>query len=152
MHYCLSEFATCAGFTRKVRSLAILSKMFLQDTAKLKTTNHSYRPTLGTGKTGVEYMYESKLRGSPGREKIEVNATGRPIKVLNDLPPAPGNDVQLSIDIGVQLHASERLRQGRWEQVTLGSHDVQAALASATELQAHLAVGDNMILRDGMAG
>ena len=106
-------------------------------------------PTLGTGKTGVEYMFERNLRGLPGREKIEVNATGRPIKVLSDVPPSSGGDVQLSVDIGVQLHASERLRQGRWERVKLGSHEVQSALASAEELQAHLAVGDDMILRDG---
>ena len=43
-------------------------------------------PTLGTGKTGIEYMFERNLRGMPGREKIEVNATGRPIKVLSDVP------------------------------------------------------------------
>ena len=32
-------------------------------------------PTLSTGKTGVEFMFERNLRGMPGREKIEVNAT-----------------------------------------------------------------------------
>ena len=56
--------------------------------------------------------------------------------------------MQLSVDIGVQLHAAKKLRQGRWKQVKLGSHDVQAALASNAEIQAHLAVGDDMILRD----
>ena len=106
-------------------------------------------PTLSTGKTGVEYMFERNLRGVPGREKIEVNATGRPIKVLNDVPSEAGSDVRLSVDIGVQLHATERLRRGRWEQVALGSHEVQAALADNAELQAHLAVGDEMILLDG---
>ena len=106
-------------------------------------------PTLGTGKTGVELVFERNLRGFPGREKIEVNATGRPIKVLSDVPSAAGNDLRLSIDIGVQLHAAERLRRGRWDTVELGSHEVQAALAQDAELQAHLAVGDNMILRDG---
>ena len=108
-----------------------------------------YCQTLGTGKTGVELIFERDLRGFPGREKIEVNATGRPIKVLSDVPSAAGNDLRLSIDIGVQLHAAERLRRGRWNTVELGSHEVQAALAKDAELQAHLAVGDNMILRDG---
>jgi len=106
-------------------------------------------PTIGTGKTGVEYTFERNLRGLPGREKIEVNAKGRPIKVLRDVPSQSGDDLTLSIDIGVQLHATQRLRKGRWEEVALGSHEVQAALATDPELQAHLAVGDNMILRDG---
>lgn len=106
-------------------------------------------PNIGTGKTGVEYMHERDLRGIPGREKIEVNAKGRPIKVLNDVASQSGHDLQLSIDIGVQLHATERLRRGRWQQVELGSDEVQKALAADTDLQAHLAVGDNMILRDG---
>ena len=106
-------------------------------------------PTLGTGKTGVERAFESNLRGLPGREKIEVNATGRPIKVFSDVPSKPGNDIQLSIDIGVQLHAVDRLRRGRWKSVELGNHEVQSALADDKELQAHIAVGDNVILRDG---
>ncbi len=106
-------------------------------------------PTIGTGKTGLEYTYERNLRGLPGREKIEVNATGRPIKVLNDVASKSGHDIQLSIDIGVQLHATERLRRGRWKTVELGSDFVQAELAENAEIQAHLAVGDDMVLRDG---
>lgn len=106
-------------------------------------------PMLGTGKTGIERAFERKLRGLPGREKIEVNAIGRPINVFSDLPAQPGSDVQLSIDIGVQLHATERLRRGRWKTVNLGSHEVQSALAEDAELQAHLAAGDDVILRDG---
>ena len=61
--------------------------------------------------------------------------------MLNDVPSEAGSDVRLFVDIGVQLHATERLRRGRWEQVALGSHEVQAALADDVELQAHLAVG-----------
>ena len=105
-------------------------------------------PDLSTGKIGVEYAQEPSLRGMPGYERIEVNARGRPIRVLRDTDPRAGNDLQLSIDIGVQLHASKLLRQGRSEIVSFAEKDVQAGLASNPELVAHITSGDDLILRD----
>jgi penicillin-binding protein 2 len=105
-------------------------------------------PDLSTGKIGVEYAQEPSLRGMPGYERIEVNARGRPIRVLRDTDPRAGKDLQLSVDIGVQLHASKVLRQGRSEAVSFAENDVQAGLASNPELVAHIASGDDLILRD----
>ena len=105
-------------------------------------------PDLSTGKIGVEYAQEPSLRGMPGYERIEVNARGRPIRVLRDTDPKAGNDLQLSIDIGVQLHASKVLRHGRSEVVSFGEKDVQAGLATNPELVAHITSGDDLILRD----
>ena len=42
-------------------------------------------PYLGTGKVGVEFAHEDYLRGLLGRERIEVNAKGQPIRVLRDV-------------------------------------------------------------------
>jgi penicillin-binding protein 2 len=105
-------------------------------------------PDLSTGKIGVEYAQEPNLRGMPGYERIEVNARGRPIRVLRDTDPRAGADLQLSIDIGVQLHASKVLRKGRSDVVSFAEKDVQAGLASNPELVAHITSGDDLILRD----
>ncbi|MEK9745791.1 MAG: penicillin-binding protein 2 [Candidatus Puniceispirillum sp.] len=105
-------------------------------------------PDLGTGKIGVEFTHEQRLRGVPGRERIEVNAKGQPIRVFQDVAASAGQDLRLSLDMGIQLHAADALRQGRLTPVKLGSSEVQKAIAENAELRAHIAVGDEMILRD----
>ena len=40
-------------------------------------------PDLATGKIGIEYALEPKLRGTPGGERVEVNARGRPIRAVS---------------------------------------------------------------------
>lgn len=54
------------------------------------------------GKSGVELSYEKFLRGINGNKQVEVDASGRPIKVLGSVDPEPGNIVQLNIDAGLQ--------------------------------------------------
>ncbi len=105
-------------------------------------------PNLSTGKIGVENAMEGKLRGKPGSERVEVNARGRPIRVLRDFEPAAGQDVRLALDIGVQLEAAEVLRRGRSEKVNLSLPEAQSAIAANAELKSHIAAGDNLVLRD----
>lgn len=54
------------------------------------------------GKMGVELTYEELLRGSPGKEQIEVDAAGRKRRVLASQEAVPGKNVVLSIDLGLQ--------------------------------------------------
>ncbi len=59
------------------------------------------------GKAGVEWAYESYLRGIPGTKQIEKDASGREIRVLSEVPGSPGNDLVLSIDLDLQRKATE---------------------------------------------
>ena len=62
----------------------------------MNATSHWRKtPYLGTGKVGVEFAHEDSLRGLPGRERIEVNAKGQPIRVLRDIDAMSGKDLQL---------------------------------------------------------
>lgn len=65
------------------------------------------------GKTGIERIYEDDLRGAPGRTVYEVDANGRPVRVLEDKsrPPIPGDDVWLTVDITTQALAEDLLAQ-----------------------------------------
>jgi penicillin-binding protein 2 len=56
------------------------------------------------GKGGVEYAYDRYLRGEPGMTKIQVNALGEPTPggQLVSKPPAPGDNLKLTIDAKVQ--------------------------------------------------
>lgn len=62
------------------------------------------------GKRGAEKKYDEFLRGSDGTKELEVDARGRKIKVVNWVPPYPGNNLTLTIDIGTQLTAYEELK------------------------------------------
>ncbi len=66
------------------------------------------------GKTGVERIFEDDLRGTPGQTVFEVDASGRPVRILEDLskPPIPGDDVWLTIDLSIQALAEDLLAQG----------------------------------------
>lgn len=61
------------------------------------------------GKTGLERYYEDYLKGEKGKQVIEVNALGQPIKVLYEIEAKPGNDLVLSIDKKLQEKARQIL-------------------------------------------
>lgn len=63
------------------------------------------------GKTGVERSYEPDLRGVPGRRTIEVNAQGQLVDVVSIDPARQGEDVWLSIDVDLQVHAERLLAE-----------------------------------------
>jgi penicillin-binding protein 2 len=64
------------------------------------------------GKYGLERVYEAELRGVPGVRRLEVDAEGNPVRVIDDTPPIPGNDLVLNLDIDVQAVAEQALQSG----------------------------------------
>jgi len=54
------------------------------------------------GRTGIEETYEKELRGIYGEELTEINNLGKTQKVLATKEPITGNDLVLSIDMGLQ--------------------------------------------------
>jgi penicillin-binding protein 2 len=68
-----------------------------------------YRATTHVGKTGIERQYESQLHGSSGFERVETNAQGRVLRVLERTDPEPGEDLRLNVDLDVQRAAYEAL-------------------------------------------
>jgi len=62
------------------------------------------RPADEIGQDGVEDTYDSFLRGRPGLKRIQVDALGEPTPNgrLVSKPPAPGGNLRLSVDAGVQ--------------------------------------------------
>lgn len=63
---------------------------------------NNYRGSLHIGKIGIEQSYEMQLHGITGFEEVETDATGRSIRVLSRTPPVPGNNLILSLDLGLQ--------------------------------------------------
>ncbi len=71
--------------------------------------NEGYRMTDVVGKTGLERVYEKYLKGQDGGEQVEVDAAGRPIRLLGFADPIPGNDLVLTIDQKTQQAAEKAL-------------------------------------------
>lgn len=61
------------------------------------------------GKAGVERAYEAILRGQDGRLRMEVDALGRPLRVLQRVAAVPGRAIALTIDLDVQKVAYQAL-------------------------------------------
>lgn len=68
-----------------------------------------YSGTHYVGKSGVERFYEDQLHGQVGYRKVETNARGRVLRVLERQPPQPGNDIVLQIDARLQKEANKAL-------------------------------------------
>jgi len=71
-----------------------------------------YRPGELIGEAGVERSYQDVLRGVAGERRLEVNARGEVVGVLEEVLPQPGADVQLTIDVDVQRLAEQALAEG----------------------------------------
>ena len=69
-----------------------------------------YRGTSHIGKTGVEASYESWLHGKVGYQRVETNAQGRILRVLERHDPVPGRNLFLTMDVGLQRTAELALR------------------------------------------
>ncbi len=64
------------------------------------------------GKQGLEDVLEKRFRGVKGRRQCEVDATGRRLKERIITPPVAGEDIDLSIDLGLQ-ELGGKLLQGK---------------------------------------
>lgn len=61
------------------------------------------------GKRGFEKLYEEELRGDKGTLYMEVDAHGFEQRQLKGKEPLPGNDLQLTIDLDLQLEAEKAM-------------------------------------------
>ncbi len=74
-----------------------------------------YKLSDSVGIAGIERAYEPELRGTPGSQRIEVDAQNRFVRVVSEVPAKPGDDVQLTIDLSAQQLAEQTLQKGLTE-------------------------------------
>lgn len=76
----------------------------------LKTLRESgrernYKGSVHIGKTGLEQSYEALLHGRTGFDQMETDASGRAVRMLSRIPPVPGKDLRLYLDLDLQAVA-----------------------------------------------
>jgi penicillin-binding protein 2 len=87
--------------------LGYVGRIDERDLARVDENN--YRGATHIGKIGAERSYETRLHGTSGLERVETNARGRVLRVLERQDPIPGADLVLSLDVAVQQAAWETL-------------------------------------------
>jgi penicillin-binding protein 2 len=71
-----------------------------------------YRRGDMVGQTGLERLLDEYLRGKDGGERIEVDAMGRQIRLIQSTEPNPGAQVVTTVDRRLQ-EAAERAMEGK---------------------------------------
>jgi penicillin-binding protein 2 len=70
-----------------------------------------YRRGDMVGQSGLERLLDEFLRGKDGGERIEVDAMGRPVRLVQSTEPNPGAQVVTTVDRRIQ-EAAERAMDG----------------------------------------
>lgn len=65
----------------------------------------NYRGSVHIGKTGLEQSYEAMLHGRTGFDQMETDANGHAVRLLSRVPPVPGKDLRLHLDLELQAVA-----------------------------------------------
>ena len=61
------------------------------------------------GQFGIELSMEETLHGVWGKRVFEVDAANRPVRLIEEVPPVNGLDVQLTIDLEIQQYVEQAL-------------------------------------------
>lgn len=54
------------------------------------------------GRSGIEQVYETVLKGVDGAEIVEIDASGNKLRSLRRIDPIPGQNIYLALDIDLQ--------------------------------------------------
>ena len=63
------------------------------------------------GQAGLEGYYNQYLQGKDGADEVQVDALGRFTGKLKQFKPTPGNNLKLSLDVGLQQAGEQALQQ-----------------------------------------
>ena len=77
------------------------------------------------GKTGLEQFFDKELRGKFGRKRNEVTSKGHIIASQIYENTISGNDIQTSLDMGLQAFAIERFERGNNTLVSLKNDKIK---------------------------
>ncbi len=75
------------------------------------------------GEMGIERQYERDLRGVDGKQLIEVDNVGNPVRKLGQTDPTPGKNIKLTLDIDVQKAAFTAMKDVKKGSVVVSKPD-----------------------------
>ncbi len=135
-----------------VHALGYVGRIDIKDLNNLDEAN--YAGTTYIGKLGLEKYYENDLHGEVGFQRVEVNASGRTLRVLDEDPPLSGHNLHLTIDSDLQKLAEDMFKNESGSVVALDPNNGEIlALVSMPSFDPNLfvngiSVKDYKALRD----
>lgn len=93
--------------TTAAHLLGYLGQITQAELAALK--GQGYQQGDQIGQSGVEASFQKWLRGTPGTKRLEVDAQGQVVGTLGVTPPVPGDNVVLTLDLGLQKLVDQAL-------------------------------------------
>ncbi|MBT3206107.1 MAG: penicillin-binding protein 2 [Gammaproteobacteria bacterium] len=122
-----------------VHALGYVGRIDVKDLNQLDEAN--YAGTSYIGKLGLEKFYENDLHGDVGFQRVEVNASGRTLRVLDESPPVSGHNLHLTIDSNLQRLAEDLFKDERGSVVALDPNNGEVlALVSMPSFDPNLFV------------
>ena len=97
----------------------ILSSQELESNETIFTYSNGFL----NGKTGIEYVYDEKLRGLFGKKIYEVDASGRLLQEKQMIPAVACEDIFTSLDLPSQKVAYDELNNRRGAVVAVDIND-----------------------------
>jgi penicillin-binding protein 2 len=125
---------------RGVHALGYVGRISEKELQTIDASN--YEGSDFIGKTGIERFYEDLLHGEVGVERVETNAQGRTLRVLDRDAPTPGLNLHLSLDIELQRIAEQAMGNNNGAVVAIDPSDGSVlTLASLPTFDPNLFVG-----------
>ncbi len=90
-----------------------------------------YKPGSYIGRSGIEQIMESQLKGRDGGRILEVDSSGREIRELGNNEAEPGTDIHLSINANLQKIMYEALAGKKGSAVALDMQGKVLGLVSS---------------------
>ena len=109
-----------------------LDKVLQDQSLSTKETIFYYSNGFIEGKTGIENIYDDRLRGKYGTKIFEVDATGKLLDELNEIPAVSGNDIKTSLDLESQKVAFKAMngRRGAIVAVKISTGEIVSYISS----------------------
>jgi penicillin-binding protein 2 len=105
-------FSHSVGYVGNASESNVQEILSLQDLTP-KETIFLYSNGYLSGKTGLEYIYDTELRGLYGKKIFEVDASGKLLKEIETIPSIDGEDIYTSLDLKAQKVAFDKLNNRR---------------------------------------
>jgi penicillin-binding protein 2 len=100
----MRTYTDTTSFTHVMGSVRVPTE---KDVERLK--GKGVDPAAYVGRDGIERAYEAQLMGTPGMERLEVDAKQRPLRVIGRDNGVPGDHLILTLDARLQKAASRLL-------------------------------------------